>query len=510
MDDFDKTQGDLPLNDVVDNEVGSVKKMNKLVVYILMGIMAIGLIAIMYGFSKASQKPSANVAAGLPEETVALPAELPQTIENQAVEGVIPQAPVGATTPPVLQRDSVVIIPNANGEITGTLAGGSSQKADWEIQADEHRAELASMRHELNMERQRYEISRGLESRKSADVDARIALDSAMNVSLNITGGQTGGNTANLSLAQLSGANGLQSLSNPASAAQGALGSLASGINPTLGGQNAPSGVVTPSDSISQQLELLRALGGQGGGGAGIGGAGAAAGLDANGQDSKVAFLNNPSVNIDEDYLDRTIQKPKSPYELKQGTIIPGAMVTGINSDLPGRIIGQVSQNVYDTSSGAHLLIPQGTRIFGQYDSSITFGQNRALIVWNRLIFPNGKSINLDVMAGVDQSGYAGLRDKTNRHLVSLYGQAILLSAVGAGIDLLAGDDSRTNNFQTDPFTREERLQNAIRGEFSDNLQSVTARVLDRNLDRQPTIVIRPGKPFAILVDRDIVLEPYQ
>ena len=127
--------------------------------------------------------------------------------------------------------------------------------------------------------------------------------------------------------------------------------------------------------------------------------------------------------------------KPLSPFEVKAGTYITAALETGIDSDLPGSIKAQVSENVYDTVSGNYILIPQGAKIIGQYDSKVSFGQNRALVVWNRIIFPDGSSIDLEKMSGVDISGYAGFSDKLNNHYLKIYGNAVLLSLMGAGYE---------------------------------------------------------------------------
>jgi type IV secretion system protein VirB10 len=218
---------------------------------------------------------------------------------------------------------------------------------------------------------------------------------------------------------------------------------------------------------------------------------------DPNGQANKQAFLNN--ADDTEDYLARRLQEPLSPYEVKQGTIIPGLMVTGINSDLPGRIVGQVSQNVYDTATGQHLLIPSGTRVFGRYDSSVTFGQSRVLVAWTRLIYPDGTAINIEAMAGGDQSGRGGFRDRVNNHYFRIYGNALLLSVIGGGIDAI-----RDRNGSND------ELADAIRENFGETFNQVVQQTIQKNLDIQPTLEIRPGYRFVILVEKDMILRPYR
>jgi len=136
-------------------------------------------------------------------------------------------------------------------------------------------------------------------------------------------------------------------------------------------------------------------------------------GTDQNNQDAKQAFLDRDADNI---YNSHGLVSPRSPYQVMAGNIIPASLVTGLNSDLPGQVIGQVTENVYDTVTGQHLLIPQGSRLMGRYDSVIAFGQSRALVVWTRLILPNGDSIQLDNLPSSDSQGFAGLRDKVDRH----------------------------------------------------------------------------------------------
>ena len=171
------------------------------------------------------------------------------------------------------------------------------------------------------------------------------------------------------------------------------------------------------------------------------------------------------------------------------------ALITGVNSDLPGSVIAQVRENVYDTVTGNYLLIPQGTKLIGGYDSQISFGQDRALVVWNRMIYPDGKSINLENMQGVDVAGYAGFRDKVNHHYFRIYGNALLLSLVGAGYELLK-DENDTNNAQ-------EVVADAV----GQQLAQVASEMIRKNLNIQPTITIRPGYKFNVLVMKDMILE---
>jgi type IV secretion system protein VirB10 len=213
-----------------------------------------------------------------------------------------------------------------------------------------------------------------------------------------------------------------------------------------------------------------------------------------NGQDRKLAFVNAP-VDRRTTSIDR-LAAPVSPYVVQAGTVIPGALITGIRSDLPGLITAQVSENVYDSPSGKYLLIPQGARLIGQYDSQVAFGQSRVLLVWTRLIMPNGKSIVLERQPGADTAGYSGLEDEVDNHWGALFKAAMLSTLLSVGSEV---GTSATEN---------ELLQ-AIRRGGAQSSNQVGQRVVSRNLDIQPTLTIRPGFPVRVLVNRDLVLSPY-
>lgn len=214
-----------------------------------------------------------------------------------------------------------------------------------------------------------------------------------------------------------------------------------------------------------------------------------------NGQDRKLAFV-SASVDRRTTSVDR-LASPVSPYVVQAGTVISGALITGIRSDLPGQITAQVSESVFDTPTGKYLLIPQGARLIGRYDSQIAFGQSRVLLVWTRLIMPNGKSIVLERQPGADTSGYSGLEDEVDNHWAALF-KAALLSTL-----LSVGSEAGTTGNQND-------LVQAIRRGGSESFNQVGQRVVSRNLDIQPTLTSRPGFPVRVIVNRDLVLAPYQ
>lgn len=219
---------------------------------------------------------------------------------------------------------------------------------------------------------------------------------------------------------------------------------------------------------------------------------------DHNRQDEKDSFLNER--RLENTHLSSNLIPQASKYELMAGTVIPGLMLTGINSDLPGHIVGQVSQNIFDTVTGRYLLLPQGTKVVGLYDSKVTYGQERVLIVWNRVILPNGKSVSLEGMPGVDMSGYSGLKDKVNNHYLRLLSGVVLGSFLGAGAQVAYGDYQNVN-----PDFGQLALQGAAQ-----NINQAGQKITQKNLNVQPTLEIRPGLRFSIFVTKDITLEPYR
>lgn len=193
------------------------------------------------------------------------------------------------------------------------------------------------------------------------------------------------------------------------------------------------------------------------------------------------------------------IEKLKNPYTVLAGTIIPGVLINGMNSDLPGTILGQVSKDVYDTVTGEYLLIPKGTKIIGIYDTDTAFAQTRGAVIWQRLVLPNGDSMVLPNFAGSDKEGYAGFKDKKRSHYARVVWSSLLGAAAMGGLAAAADDNSDKNTF------RENAAQ-----EMESNMSNVVNRIVDRNLNIAPTIIIRPGYKFNIIVDKDLILRPYE
>lgn len=193
-------------------------------------------------------------------------------------------------------------------------------------------------------------------------------------------------------------------------------------------------------------------------------------------------------------------------YEVKTGAVIPGIMVTGINSDLPGNIIAQVSQNVFDTATGNHLLLPQGAKLIGVYDSRVIYGQERVLVAWNRVVFPDGSAVTLGAMPGSDISGYAGYTDKVNNHYFRIFGSAILMSMISGGMAYTMDTLDNSGGDSDNPT-----LQNEMGSALAAQLGQATLQLLQKNLNIKPTLEIRPGYQFNVIVTKDLVFErPYR
>ncbi len=217
--------------------------------------------------------------------------------------------------------------------------------------------------------------------------------------------------------------------------------------------------------------------------------------VDPNGQSSKEDFFNADLKDLG--YLPNRVVPQQSLYELKRGSVIPATLITGINSDLPGRITAQVSQNVYDSATGHRLLIPQGTKLLGRYDSKVSFGQSRVLVVWSDIIFPNGSTLQIGGMAGTDAEGYGGFKDKVNNHYLKTFGSAVMIALIGTGIDMAVP--------QSSTLATQDTASDAARRNFAETFGRVADRTIQRNMDVQPALQIRPGYKFNVLVDQDIV-----
>ncbi len=202
--------------------------------------------------------------------------------------------------------------------------------------------------------------------------------------------------------------------------------------------------------------------------------------------------------------LKNSVDTP-NPYTIKTGSIIPATLITQINSSVQGQITGQVRNNVYDTATGNQLLIPQGTRLVGTYASEVPYGQSRLFIAWNRLVFPNGASLDIETMPGVDMTGKAGFNDKVNNHYLRIFGNALLLSLIVAGVNVSQSD--LLNNFVPSYL---ESSSSAISESLGQNLGETMSQMVRKNLNIAPELTIRPGYLFNIMVVKDITLPTYK
>lgn len=212
-------------------------------------------------------------------------------------------------------------------------------------------------------------------------------------------------------------------------------------------------------------------------------------------QDRKLSFLTAP---VDRRTVsdDRLAAAP-SPYVLQAGSVIPAALITGIRSDLPGQITAQTTENIYDSPTGKFLLLPQGSRLIGQYDSGISFGQSRVLLVWNRVILPSGKSIVLERQPGADTEGYAGLEDQVDYHWGSIFKAALVSTLLGVGANLGSSGE-------------ESEIVAALRQGTSESANQAGQQYVERQMNVQPMLTIRPGFPVRVIVTRDLALEEYR
>lgn len=211
-------------------------------------------------------------------------------------------------------------------------------------------------------------------------------------------------------------------------------------------------------------------------------------------QQRKLDFV--AARHISGDLNAHMLAPPASPWMLSAGSVIAASLITGLNSDLPGLVVAQVTEHAYDTATGRTLLIPQGSRLIGSYDSVVAFGQSRALLVWQRIVLPDGSSIRIDNLPASDAAGFAGLADDVDFHTWSLLKGIALSTLLGVGTELSLGSE-------------ESDLVRAVRESTQQNASRAGDQIVAKNLDIQPTIRVRPGWPLRIVVHKDLVLRPW-
>lgn len=218
-------------------------------------------------------------------------------------------------------------------------------------------------------------------------------------------------------------------------------------------------------------------------------------------QKEKKAFLGEGQKGRRDWDLDARLEAPRSPYLVRSGAVIPAVLIGGINSDLPGQLLAQVCQNVWDTATGRYLLIPQGSRLVGTYDSQISAGQERVLVAWQRIVWPDASALELGMMPGADASGYAGFNDEVNNHYFRVFGHAILLSLFSAGVQLSQPQAQAGQNYSP---------QSIIAANLGQQLGQLGMELARKNLQVQPTLEIRPGYRLVVQVTKDLMLTPWE
>jgi type IV secretion system protein VirB10 len=256
-----------------------------------------------------------------------------------------------------------------------------------------------------------------------------------------------------------------------------------------------------PSAAYKARLQQMQAAGV-----AGVaGGASGAPGLlqaSANSRNDVTQFDKNTPA--DRWKLDSEPEAPRSTYEIRTGFVIPATLISGMNSDLPGQILAQVSQDVFDTATGKWRLIPQGSRLIGRYSSDVAYGQSRVLIAWQRIVFPDGKAMDIGSMPGADAAGYSGFKDQVNNHYLRVFASAFLMSGVTAGVTY-----SQRQNQQGGTIGQPS-ASSALSEALGQQLGQVTAQLISNNMNIAPTLEIRPGYRFNVIVTKDMTFsKPY-
>jgi type IV secretion system protein VirB10 len=225
--------------------------------------------------------------------------------------------------------------------------------------------------------------------------------------------------------------------------------------------------------------------------------------VSADGDYAKFDAKGPGSQKKDRWLLDSDLEAPRTAYEVRSGSVIPATMISGVNSELPGQITAQVSQDVFDTPTGRHRLIPQGSKLVGRYSNNVVTGQSRVLVAWQRIVFPDGKAIDIGAMEGVDSAGYAGFNDQIDRHYMRLFGSAILMSAITSGLTSSRVDPAN------DPFGSSNAA--TLSQNLAQQIGEVATKMIEKNMSIAPTLNIRPGYRFNVMAVKDLTFDrPYR
>lgn len=420
-----------------------VRRLNRVPVFIVLGLVII--VAAVVGYTMYERRPPPGSEASAAKQSDATPsageAQMLKTAPDRGVIGPAASPGADAVPPPTnadLSTRTTTPVPGVPAEVNGSAM--TTQDAD----AQQWRQRI----HQLALAR----LEEGVQALKS-DTEIDVKQKASERES-------TGPSTSSLSAQSRDAITRVSREVNEANSLATATGSF-----PAAGGTRRAQG-----SSYAQ----------------------------ANAQDAKRDFLNQEP--IPDDYLKYGRADPISPYEVKAGTVIPANMVGGINSDLPGLLIAQVSENIYDSATGRYLLIPQGAKLVGTYDNGVTFGQSRILVGWQRIIYPDASSLDLGRMPGADESGYAGLKDKVDNHLVRLFSQALLLSIFSAGVQLGQPQATSGNNINS---------SQTVAAAIAQQMGELGTEIVRRNMDIAPTLEVRPGLSFNVMVTKDMVIREW-
>lgn len=416
-----------------------VRRLNRVPLFIVIGLAVLVLLILVYTASTRGQRAQMSAAETGQDNKVA--SSTPPEFKDAPEAGAIPAAVVGPTIDPTT---GAVVGPNG---VPGAPGGPPAQRV-----VVNQRPPNPYEQDWARYNQQRLQVTQDRESRYMSALNAPSGVQ----------------------------------LASAQSGAAGGSGTDAATLGAGLGGLGAAGGAAPGA--------------GAGGGVPGMAGGQQDNDAEFNGQGAKRAFLDNRTR--ESNYSPAVRQAVISPFEMKAGTVIPAVMLGGINSDLPGQILGQVSENVYDTKTGKYLLIPQGSKLVGTYDNAVTMGQSRVLVVWKRVIFPDASSLDLDMMPGADQGGYAGFKDKVNNHYGKIFGSALMLSLFSAGIQV---SQPRSQSVLDNPGVGQTAA-----GAVGQQLGLAGTQLMQRNLRIQPTLEIRPGYRFNVTVTKDLVVQPWR
>ena len=441
-----------------------VRRVNNVPMYLLAGVL--GLFLLVMALVAADRSAKQNAPGVGPQERAGNTSMFAKEIAGEQVDGIV--APAQALTPPDVPTtpaaDPVLIARPDNPDAPpAPPSGGQNLNQPGGVHDDEaDRIRMAKMQM----------MEEAIKAKTTVQVIAPRSSGSA-----------PGGNTA------------------PPQTRDEMVARLAA-VRQQIDAQRADD----PTAAYQARLAQLRS--------SGVGGAGAGGGMPSGGaptllQTSASGGGNNYAQFAgngqgDRWKLDSQPEAPRSPFELRAGFVVPATLISGINSELPGQIMAQVSQNVYDTPTGKHLLIPQGSRLVGMYSSDVAYGQSRVLIAWQRIVFPDGKAMDIGSMPGGDGAGYAGFKDQVNNHYFRVFASAFLMSGVTAGIAMSQDDGSNSVNGRP---TASSAMSEAL----GQQLGQVTAQMIAKNLNIAPTLEIRPGYRFNVIVTKDMTFsKPYR